>query len=135
VTDAMTPAAGALALAERMVTEGRGQDLLPWGSYRGSTLSARTLLDHGPADRAALDVFGLHTRDPAIGRITCPVLALYGTLESEGLPELERIRRAASAAARVETRRFEGADHGYTGQEQEVAAAVAAWLDSLPSPP
>jgi dienelactone hydrolase len=59
------------------------------------------------------------------------VLAFYGADESAGMPELERIRRAATAAARVDLRLFEGADHAYTGREQAVAAAVAAWLDSL----
>jgi dienelactone hydrolase len=131
VTDVMTATADAVALAEQMVAEGRGQDLLPWGSHRGSTLSAQTLLDRAPANRPTFDVFGVYTPSPAVGRITCPLLAFYGANENLGMPELERIRRAAAAAPRVDLRIFEGADHAYTGREQEVASAVAAWLDSL----
>jgi dienelactone hydrolase len=121
----------AVALAERMVAEGRGMDLLPWGSYRGSTLSAQSLLDRAPANRATLDVFGIHAPDAAISRIRSPVLAFYGSREDYGMPELEHVRRAATAAPRVDIRIFEGADHAYTGQEQEVASGVAAWLDSV----
>ncbi|MGH2355983.1 MAG: alpha/beta hydrolase [Chloroflexota bacterium] len=131
MTDVMTPTAEALALAKQMVAEGRGQHLLPWGSHRGSTLSAQAVLDRAPANRATYDVFGLYTPSPAVGRVACPILAFYGSRENLGMPELERIRRAATAAPRVDIRIFEGADHAYTGQEQEVASGVAAWLDSV----
>lgn len=122
-------------LAERMVAEGRGRDLLPWGSYGGSptgAISAQTCLDWAPAHRAEGDVFGVFTENPVVGRIRCPILAFYGTDEpSEGGPaELERIRRGATAAA-VETHMLTGADHSYTGRESEVADVVAAWLDTL----
>jgi dienelactone hydrolase len=130
VTDRMTPPAERLALAERMVAAGHGGDLLPWLA-RGGTLSAQTLLDRAPANRATFDVFGLYTPNPAVSRVTCPIFACYGSTESDGLPELERIRRAATAASRVDIRVFEGADQAYTGREQELAAAVAAWLDGL----
>ena len=44
---------------------------------------------------------------------------------------LERIRRGATAAARVDTRLLEGANHGLVGHEAAVAAVLAEWLDSL----
>jgi pimeloyl-ACP methyl ester carboxylesterase len=122
-------------LAERMVAEGRGQDLLPWGTYGGvsnGAISAQTCLDWAPAHRAQGDVFGVFTEQPAIGRIRCPIFAFYGTDEADegGPAELERIRRGATAA-NVETRMFAGADHLYTGHESEIADAVAAWLGTL----
>ena len=120
------------ALAERMVAEGRGQDLLPWGiSPAGAgTLSAQTYLNRA---RANADVYGLDTPNPAVSRIRCPLLAFYGTNEEwvGGAADLEVIRRSATAAARVDTRLFDGADHSYAGHEPEVAAAIAEWVGTL----
>lgn len=132
---ALTPTPEAVELAERMVADGRGADLLPWGSFRGGTLSAQTLLDRAPANRGLFDVFGLFTPDPAVGRVRCPVLAFYGTRDMGGTGQLEPIaleliaRNAAST--RVDVRMVENADHSYTGQEDEVAAVIADWIDAL----
>lgn len=121
-----------VAQAERMVAEGRGRDLLPWGiSPAGAgTVSAQTYLSRA---RVNIDVYGFHTPDPAVARIRCPILAFYGTNEEwVGTPaDLETIRQHARAAARVDTRVFEGADHVYTGCEDRVAAAIADWVDDL----
>jgi pimeloyl-ACP methyl ester carboxylesterase len=121
-----------VAQAERMVAEGRGRDLLPWGiSPAGAgTVSAQTYLSRAHVN---IDVYGFHTPDPAVARIRCPILAFYGTNEEwVGTPaDLETIRRNARAAARVDTLVFEGADHSYTGHEAEVAAAIAEWVASL----
>lgn len=121
-----------VAQAERMVAEGRGRDLLPWGvSPAGAgTVSAQTYLSRA---RVNIDVYGFHTPDPAVARIRCPILAFYGTSEEwVGTPaDLETIRQNARAAARVDTCVFEGADHVYTGCEDRVAAAVADWVAGL----
>lgn len=120
-----------IALAQRMVAEGCGRDLLPWNSVEvgAGTFSAQTYLDMG----ACFDVFGLDTPDPPAGKVRCPLLAFYGTNEPRvgSAPELELIRRNASSAPRVDTRLFEGADHSYSGYEADVAAAIAEWIDSL----
>jgi dienelactone hydrolase len=120
---------GVLAQAERLVAEGRGTDLLPWGSFRDGALSAQTLLDH-----ARLDPFGVRSAEAPVGRVRCPILAFYGSEEpAVGTPvELELIRRNAAAAARVDTRMVAGADHSYAGRGPEVADLIAEWLDSLP---
>ena len=118
------------ALAERMVAEGRGQDLLPWGQLPdGLNASARTFLAWLRPD---LDVAGLDTPDPVVARIRCPLLAIAGS-EREALTatDLETIRHRATAAPRVDTRVFQGADHGYHGHELEVAAFLAEWIDAL----
>ena len=124
-----------LAQAERMAAAGQGQDLLPWGiSPAGAgTQSAQTYLDRA---RTNLDVYGFHadrTPDPVVGRIRCPLFALYGTEEPAvgGAAELEQLRRNARAAARVETQIIQGADHSYSGHEAQVAAALEGWAASL----
>lgn len=120
-------------LAERLVSEGQGLDLLPWDEYGAphGTVSAQTYLSWVRADN--LDIFGRHTPNPAVSRIRCPLYACYGTNDEDTGTEadLEMIRKNATVAASVETRMFEGAGHGFAGHEAELAAALAAWADPL----
>ncbi len=121
-----------LARAKQMVAEGRGRDLLPWGSRStgGGTMSADAYLNRMETN---VDVYGDHTPDPAVARIRCPILAFYGTNEPTvgSAADLETIKRNATAALRVTTHLFEGADHSYTGQHVAVARAIADWVTSL----
>jgi pimeloyl-ACP methyl ester carboxylesterase len=118
-------------LAERMEAEGQGQDLLPWGSSRAGagTHSAATFLNRV---RTGLDQYGLDAPDPAIGKIRCPILAFFGTVQDTGdQADLEMIRRNAKAAERVDTAIVEGADHVYTGRESAVARVLLDWLGTI----
>jgi alpha-beta hydrolase superfamily lysophospholipase len=121
-----------VAQAERMVAEGRGRDLLPWGisPAGGGTVSAQTYLGRA---RVNVDTYGFHTPEPAIGRVTCPLLAFYGTDEAwVGTPDdLATIERNAGAAASVRTRVIDGSDHSYTGCESVVAGLIAEWVATL----
>jgi len=111
-----------LAEAERLVAEGRGQELLPGAAMPGAvtTVSAQTFLSRA---RVAFD--------PALVR--CPLLAFLGTNEPQiAAPEdLEALRRRATVAPRVDVRLIEGADHIYTGCEAQVVATIADWVDTL----
>jgi pimeloyl-ACP methyl ester carboxylesterase len=121
-----------LELAQRMLAEGRGKDLLPWGSMQagGGTLSAETYMSWRHPD---FDTYGIDRADPPISRVRCPILALYGTDEAwvGGAVNLEMIRRNATSAARVNTQMIEGADHVYTGHETAVAGVIGEWLGTL----
>jgi pimeloyl-ACP methyl ester carboxylesterase len=115
-----------LALAARMVEDGRGRELLPW---RGAApeVSAQTYLTNA---RLEYDPYGVDNPDPLIARVRCPILAFYGTRDDEGMDALEGIRRAAGPDVRLETTLVEGADHVYTGRRSEVATVIADWLDA-----
>lgn len=119
-----------VALAESMVSQGRGRDLLPWDiiPWGAGTISAETYMD---AYRVGIDVFGALKADPELVHITCPMLAFYGTEEPKagGPAELEIIKRNARASRSVETRMVEGADHNYYNCEKELADIVGDWLD------
>lgn len=121
-----------IALSERMVAEGRGRDLLPWDILR---VGAGTQSAQSYAHRAQpfTDVYGMSTDDPAIGKISVPILAFYGTNEEwvGTAPDLDLIRERAVSAPSVTTRMFEGADHSYAGHEVEVAGAIAEWVAGL----
>lgn len=116
--------------AERMVAEGRGAEILLWESGT-PILSAQAFLDRAQLD---LDLFGLNsdrTDTPAIGRIRCPLLAVYGEAEPNASAALERIRLSAAGAARVDAHLVVGADHAYTNREDALAALLSAWVASL----
>lgn len=121
-----------VALAERMVSEGRGLDLLPWEEYGSpyGTMSAQSYLSRAQAN---LDVFGVDTPKPAISKVRCPLFVCYGTREEDvgTAADLAMIRRNARSAASIHTQMFEGAEHGFVGHEGEVAAAIAGWIDGL----
>jgi pimeloyl-ACP methyl ester carboxylesterase len=118
-----------IALAERMVAEGRGRDLLP-PDPTGRITSAQTFAARA---RLNLDVFGLDRDDAPIGAIRCPLLFVLGSEEPEiatraEIPLLERNARSSSG---VETLYVEGADHVYHNCELAVANGIGDWLERL----
>lgn len=119
------------SLAERMVAEGRGHELLPYGVL-GPGFTTRTADAYLDYLRHFPDVFGAESDDPPVARVRCPILALFGTAEAQYGTEadLAVVRRNARAARRVDTRLVAG-DHGYTGHEAEAADAIADWLAAL----
>lgn len=117
-----------VAEARRMVAEGRG-DHLVYGFGHRIPCSAQCWVDAAEKDQ---DPYGVETPNPQIARIRCPLLACVGTVGERTTPEdLEIVKRNATGAPRVDTMVFEGANHGYVGHEPQVAAALAAWMDSL----
>ena len=119
-----------LARAERLVAEGRGQDLLP-RTRPEPGLSAQTYLSNA---RPEHDPYGADTPDPGIARVRCPLLLFYGTREP-GAAHLEALRRLASGASRVDARVIDGAVHSYHGSEAAVAGVIADWLEAVPRAP
>lgn len=121
-----------LALAQRMVAEGRGLDLLPFGSTGrpGGTLSAQTLVDR---EKSLVDVYGVESGDSPLSKVRCPFLAILGTNEPQiGSPaDLDMLKRNARSSSRADTALIEGADHVYTGREEAVAQAIYEWLGRL----
>jgi pimeloyl-ACP methyl ester carboxylesterase len=120
-----------LALAQRMVAEGRGRELLPFGSVgRPETLSAQTVVDRGTS---LVDVYGLEDDDSPLSKVRCPFLAILGTEEPQiGSPEdLQTLKRNARSSSRAETALIDGADHLYHAREEVVAKAIDDWLGRL----
>jgi pimeloyl-ACP methyl ester carboxylesterase len=124
--------------ATRLVADGRGDDLLrlpnrPFPSF----VSAATFLDDANTPAEYGDFFGEKTPNPGVTRIRCPLLAFFGTRESEIGTEadLELIKtctqRLPSGPRSVDTAMIRGADHMYSGQEEQVAQTIARWADTL----
>ncbi len=121
-----------LSLARRMVAEGHGLDLLPFGSTgRPETFSAQTLVNRA---EWTVDTYGMGGAESPLSKVRCPFLAILGTKEPQiGSPDdLQILKRNAYASARAETALIEGANHWYTGCEEVVAEAIYNWLGRLP---
>lgn len=121
------------ALAERMEAEGRAQDLLPWGSFGGgfTTLSAASYLDRL---RTIPDLYGIeHPEDCALARITCPILAFFGTAEPNigTADDLALIERNARSSPRVTTAMIDGMDHSHTGYDAQLADLLRGWMAEI----
>lgn len=109
--------ADALAASARaLVAAGRGSELLlmPRWWY---AISADSLIDR------IGNTPGLLAAAPAV---TCPTLAIRGSLEPPGRYPMEEFaaRTPGPASAHV----IEGADHWYRGHESTVAELVATWI-------
>src|SRR5262249_30199800 len=126
-----------LAQATRLVAEGKGDDLLRFPNRRfPSFVSAATFLDIANTPPEQSDFFGIHTPNPAVTHLRCPLLAFFGTKEDVGTEaDLEllksSIRRQSSGPKRVDTVMIKNADHMYTGEEAQVAQIIAKWADTL----
>jgi len=121
----------ALAMAKKMVAEGRGLDLLPFDSTgRPGSLSAQTVVDRA---QSLVDTYGMESDDSPLSKVRCPFLAILGTKEpSIGAPEdLETLKRNARSSERAETALIEGANHLYQDREEVVAKAIYDWLGKL----
>jgi len=121
----------ALQTARRMVADGKALDLLPFGSAgRPETFSAQTVVDRG---EWLVDTYGMQGGDSPLSKIRCPILLILGTSEPQiGSPaDLDTIKRNARSSSRADTALIQGANHWYQDCEQDVAAAIYAWLQSL----
>ena len=127
------PDAELLAQATRLVADGNGEELLrlPNRSFP-SFVSAATFLDTAKTPPELADFFGLQTSNAGITRIRCPLLAFYGTRgDVGGEGDLEHItssiKRHATGPSRLDTVMIQRGDHMYTGEEAQVAQAIAEW--------
>jgi pimeloyl-ACP methyl ester carboxylesterase len=122
------------AMAQELVAQGRGQELLPWGSFTfyAGVMSAQTYLAVAP------DLHGMQKPEAEIAKIGCPLLICCGTNEGDDAAESKRVilnhelvQRKATGARNVDLVLIEGANHGYDNHERQVAATLAGWMDRL----
>jgi pimeloyl-ACP methyl ester carboxylesterase len=125
-----------LAQMKKLVDEGAGEDLirLPNRSYP-SFVSAATQLDIVNTPRQYKDFFGTQTPDAAITRVTCPVLAFFGSKDDIGGEKdlallTSSVRRLAHGPAKVDTAMIANGNHEYVGEEAQVAQVIARWIET-----
>jgi pimeloyl-ACP methyl ester carboxylesterase len=125
----MREAGERVALAQRMVAEHRGGELLPDDGTPMSS-SAQTLAARA---RVNMDMYGLDRDDAPLAQIRCPVLFVLGSNEPEigSEADLTLLRAKASTSRSVDTLFVPGANHVYQGCELTVADGIGDWLGRL----
>jgi alpha-beta hydrolase superfamily lysophospholipase len=118
-------------LARELVAAGRGEELLPPGSWPAGfgtdTVSAQTYASWA---RVAPGLYAAErTR---FADVRCPLFVWYGAAGDVGGPdEIELIRGLATGAPRFDSRLLPGVSHGYAEDPEAVASVVAAWADAI----
>jgi pimeloyl-ACP methyl ester carboxylesterase len=123
--------------AQKFVDEGAGEDLLriPNRSYP-SFISAATELDMIHRPREYADFFGTQTPNPPVSRVTCPILAFFGTKgdvggEKELVLLKSSVQRLSKGPRSVKTTMIASGSHEYVGEEARVAQTIAQWAEAL----
>ena len=114
--------------AQRMQTEGRGQELIEATFPTPLLISADTYVDkYGPGERYNLL--------DSIGSSQCPMLVTYGQKELvsgspafAGMPEA--LQKSAAPDAQLEVAAIAGANHFYSGTSDLLSEAMAKWIDA-----
>ena len=126
-----------LAQATRMIAEGNPDDLvrIPNRSFP-SFVSAGTFMDGVNTPPELGDFFGVQTPNAGVTRVHCPLLAFFGTNGDVGTEQdlkliESSVERRSGGRTRVDTTMIRGGDHMYEGQEEQVAATIAAWARTL----
>jgi len=124
-----------LAQARALVSDGKGDALLEVG--RDAPFSAATFVSMF-GDPSATDTFPFRLGSAGdyrrLASIACPVLVTYGDVEEAVNVPVEEaaalIKKMATAAPLVESVIVHGANHAYWGHEDELATAIAAFVES-----
>jgi len=125
-----------LAQAKKLVEDGLGEDLLrlPRRSFP-SFISAATYVDMLTSPREYRDFFGTQTPNPAVTRVTCPILAFFGSKDDIGGEKdlallRSSVQRLSRGPRRVSTAMIANGNHEYAGEEAQVAQTIAHWAQT-----
>jgi pimeloyl-ACP methyl ester carboxylesterase len=124
--DASPEFLGSIRTAQKLVEEGRGNELF-WARHPfNAQISAASYLDkYGPAER--YHIF------PWLDRLPCPALFTYGSKElaSGGVPfagVVELVQQARPPGGAIDVEIVPEADHVYTGVQSELIKRLEGWL-------
>lgn len=122
-----------LAQSQKMISEGRGEELLPVKIWDWYHLSANTYVDLNSRDNP-VDIFNTYdkTKPSLLSEIKIPTLAFLGEKDDAAiLPQreaLEVIKSKATNAPSFEIGIIDDAPHSYFGREQVMAERIVKWL-------
>jgi pimeloyl-ACP methyl ester carboxylesterase len=121
-------------LVEQKIAEGKGEELMSGLDFLPLTPNRwMSLLGEGSLE----DVFNY--RDPTgalatFEQITIPALVLFGQLDEYADRPVSEIQAAFDAhakAAQYKSVIIEGADHGFTGKEEQMLRAITDWMSQV----
>ncbi len=122
-----------LALAKKMVVEGKGDEMMPTLLWDWYYLTANTYANFGQRGNA-IDIFNTYDRgaESVLQELSIPILAVIGSLDdSVIMPHQEAlnvIKAKAKNCPQFDTVIIEGATHSYFDREEELATVAINWL-------
>ena len=122
-----------LEQSRKMVSEGRGEELLSLKIWDWYHLSANTYVNLNSRDYP-VDIFNTYDKNKPslISEIKIPTFAFLGGKDDAAiLPQkeaLEIIKNKAVNASRFDIDIVENAPHSYFGKEKEMAKKITEWL-------
>lgn len=136
--DATKERAGDLLLyANSMVAQGKGNSLMPDGSFFTYPMSAATFVDYF-SPGSAQDVFPYRNPEAdfsALGSIHVPILVTFGEAGDYVLQPLEDtcslLKKKALRTASFGSAIISGASHTYLGREDMLATKIIDWASLL----
>lgn len=121
-------------LAEKMIKEGKEDELLPkyvWGEYPVSAGTYMNLFGDG----AKTAIFNFHNKDlgfEVLKNIKFPTLAIMGGEDDVLVRPIDEIMQTIKDemcnSPKVITKIIDGANHGYHDHEMEVSTALVDWI-------
>jgi esterase/lipase len=122
-----------LKQAQKMISEGRGGELLPFKIWDWYYLSANTYINLNTRDYP-VDVFNTYDKNKSsiLSEIKIPTFAFLGEKDDAAIlptkEALETIKAKATNAPIFDTDIIEGAPHSYFGTESIMAKKIVKWL-------
>ena len=125
-----------MSTAQQMVAEGKGDELLPNPAlWDESPISAKTYISLG-GEHSPVAIFNFYNSAdtlPLLSKITIPTYAIMGRKDDALVVSIDetmdRIKKALFNSPKVEMNILGDADHGYNGFEQDLADALAYWIE------
>ena len=123
-----------ISTAQRMIKEGKGDEIMSAMVWGDSYLSANTYMSLSDKN-SKVAIFNLYdSKDPlsVLGRIKSPMHTIMGREDGALVVPIEetmnRIATAAKSSPSVQTKILGNADHGYVGDEQNLADEILRWI-------
>ncbi len=123
-----------LTLAQKMIKDKKGKEILPKQLDNWYYLSAATYVDFSLPENP-INIFNIHEPNASslLGKVDVPVLAFIGTKDYctvvPAKKGLEILKKKAVNCPKFDTLFIEGATHSYFGHEKEVARLVSNWIN------
>ena len=126
-----------IQMADKMISEGRGGELLPFEVWDNCCLTANTFINLS-SDKSDVSIFNLYNPEDkltTLSKINIPSITIMGRKdEALSVPIdnlMDRVKSAMVSSPKVETKILGDADHGYTNYEQELADIIRGWIEGL----
>jgi dienelactone hydrolase len=123
-----------ISTAKKMISEGKGEEILPFIVWGDAYLTANAFMSLGD-ESSKVNIFNFYdpiSKLPVLGKISISALTVMGKKDlalTVSIDEtMDRIKKAMTSSPKIETNILGDADHGYNNYEQELADSILKWM-------